>query len=140
MRGRLAFGARNEVSLKPKVNGHVGINGDVAMGEPDDASPTSSAKLNGVDKTGEKGQDGDDKDDDDGDGDSVAIVSIDHIAVSGDGQWLATSDSHARTHIFNLDSVSVRLIPLSYFYANLPSYPVPYNPSDISQTSPSPYF
>lgn len=139
MRGRLAFGAKNRVSLKPKVNGHVGINGDVAMGEPDNASPTSSVKLNGVDKSGEKGNDSDDKDDsgddDDGDGDSVAVVSIDRIAVSSDGQWLATSDSHARTHIFNLDSVSVRPVPLSYclrqfthlfqYHTTLPTFPRP---------------
>ncbi|KAG6885935.1 hypothetical protein C0993_007437 [Termitomyces sp. T159_Od127] len=36
---------------------------------------------------------------------SPAVVSITRISISPDGQWLATSDDHARTHIFNLDSI-----------------------------------
>jgi U3 small nucleolar RNA-associated protein 4 len=36
-----------------------------------------------------------------------ALVSILRISVSPDGQWLATSDDHARTHVFNLDSIQV---------------------------------
>ena len=32
---------------------------------------------------------------------------ITHLAFSPDGQWLATTDSHCRTRIFNLDSVQV---------------------------------
>lgn len=38
---------------------------------------------------------------------SPAIVSILQLSISPDGQWLATSDDHARTHIFNLDSIKV---------------------------------
>ncbi|KAG6891409.1 hypothetical protein C0992_007188 [Termitomyces sp. T32_za158] len=34
-----------------------------------------------------------------------AIVNILRLSISPDGQWLATSDDHARTHIFNLDSI-----------------------------------
>ncbi|KAG5719325.1 U3 small nucleolar RNA-associated protein 4 [Termitomyces sp. T112] len=34
-----------------------------------------------------------------------AVVSILRMSISPDGQWLATSDDHARTHIFNLDSI-----------------------------------
>jgi len=38
-----------------------------------------------------------------------AAVNVLRLAVSADGQWLASSDDHARTHIFNLDSVQVCL-------------------------------
>lgn len=43
---------------------------------------------------------------------SPALVNILRIAISPDGQWLATSDDRARTHIFNLDSVQVRTLPI----------------------------
>ncbi|KAG6845653.1 hypothetical protein H0H87_005860 [Tephrocybe sp. NHM501043] len=33
------------------------------------------------------------------------VTSILRMSISPDGQWLATSDDHARTHIFNLDSI-----------------------------------
>jgi U3 small nucleolar RNA-associated protein 4 len=36
------------------------------------------------------------------------IPSILRITISPDGQWLATSDDRRHTHIFNLDSISVR--------------------------------
>lgn len=48
----------------------------------------------------------DEADDDDEDAAPIA-VSISRIAISSDGQWLATSDDRVRTHIFNLDSVKV---------------------------------
>ena len=37
----------------------------------------------------------------------VAWPVISHVAVSPDGQWLATSDLHGRTHVFNVDAVQV---------------------------------
>ena len=40
---------------------------------------------------------------------------ITRLSVSADGQWLASTDTHRRTHIFNLDSVS--------HHAALPSTP-----------------
>ncbi|KAJ6604429.1 WD40-repeat-containing domain protein [Mycena vulgaris] len=47
---------------------------------------------------------------------SVPIeTSILRLATSFDGQWLASSDSHARTHVYNLDSVQHHCI--------LPSFP-----------------
>ncbi|TRM61425.1 WD40-repeat-containing domain protein [Schizophyllum amplum] len=36
---------------------------------------------------------------------SSRIPAVQRLAVSPDGQWLATSDDHAQTHIFNLDSI-----------------------------------
>lgn len=130
LRGKLA-------SSKPKVNGHAGINGDVMMGELENEDVPL---VNGIDGSGEKSEMDEDHDDDSSDDDDVAIVSIDRSAISSDGQWLATSDSHARTYIFNLDSITVRPILQSYFYLSFTSYPVPYNPSDLSQTSSSPCF
>ncbi|KAJ7139903.1 WD40-repeat-containing domain protein [Mycena epipterygia] len=47
---------------------------------------------------------------------SVPIAtSILRLATSFDGQWLASSDSHARTHVYNLDSIQHHCI--------LPSFP-----------------
>lgn len=43
-----------------------------------------------------------------------AIVGVHRIAISTDGQWLATSDNYARTHIFNLDSISHHCILPSF--------------------------
>jgi len=36
-----------------------------------------------------------------------AITTVSRMAISADGQWLATTDDLARTYIFNLDSVQV---------------------------------
>lgn len=35
------------------------------------------------------------------------VVTIWRTAISPDGQWLATTDDHRQTHIFNLDSIQV---------------------------------
>ncbi|KAG6911760.1 hypothetical protein DXG01_000006 [Tephrocybe rancida] len=35
------------------------------------------------------------------------VASILRMSISPDGQWLATADDRARTHIFNLDSIQV---------------------------------
>ncbi|OBZ79661.1 U3 small nucleolar RNA-associated protein 4 [Grifola frondosa] len=53
----------------------------------------------------------------DDDFDSVETVktTITRMAVSADGQWLATSDDLCRTHVFNLDSVQHHCV--------LPSFP-----------------
>ncbi|KAK7463831.1 U3 small nucleolar RNA-associated protein [Stygiomarasmius scandens] len=45
------------------------------------------------------------------------VSNIFRIAVSSDGQWLATSDEHSRTHVFNLDSLQHHCV--------LPSFPLP---------------
>ncbi|KDR84773.1 hypothetical protein GALMADRAFT_233114 [Galerina marginata CBS 339.88] len=100
------------------VNGHVHVNGDgdVEMAEPDvdsQAPPASSAEDED-EANGGISENSDDEDDEDVSS-LAAIVSIDRIAVSTDGQWLATSDNHARTHIFNLDLISHHCI--------LPSFP-----------------
>jgi U3 small nucleolar RNA-associated protein 4 len=38
----------------------------------------------------------------------LTVASVLRLAISTDGQWLASSDDHGRTHVFNLDSVQVR--------------------------------
>ena len=40
--------------------------------------------------------------------DVTTSARILRLTVSVDGQWLASSDDHSRTHVFNLDSVQVR--------------------------------
>jgi U3 small nucleolar RNA-associated protein 4 len=37
----------------------------------------------------------------------VAIGVVSRMAVSADGQWLATTDDLCRTHVFNLDAMQV---------------------------------
>lgn len=40
--------------------------------------------------------------------DEQITVTVTRMAVSPDGQWLATADDRSRTHVFNLDSIQVR--------------------------------
>ena len=56
-------------------------------------------------------------------------VTITRMAVSPDGQWLATTDDHMRTHIFNLDSV--------LHHSSLPSFPQPAHALAFVPSSPS---
>lgn len=112
LRGKLAS-SRNE---KGHVNGHA-INGDGDVEMAERVSPSPSIQPNGM-----GGGDAEDEDEhssgDVDDDDAVAIANINRIAISADGQWLATSDSHARSHIFNLDSISVRS---SFFFTYVSS-------------------
>jgi U3 small nucleolar RNA-associated protein 4 len=97
LRGKLASSRDQGDGGQPKVNGHA-LNGDVEMAGV--VSPSPSAQPNGICE----GEDRNVSSDTDGD---VAVVNISRIAISADGQWLATADSRARLLIFNLDSVSV---------------------------------
>lgn len=59
---------------------------------------------------GRKQDDGDDVDMADGDGPQSAagrelLTVITRMAISSDGQWLATTDDCRRTHVFNLDAL-----------------------------------
>ena len=110
-------------ALEPKVNGHAAVNGDmdVDMADAEAESPAPSEKSD------------EDSDSDEEDvGSTAAVVSVDRIAVSTDSQWLATSDNRARTHIFNLDLISVRPLvslclthtnPTSKHHCVLPTFP-----------------
>jgi len=89
-----------------KVNGHV--NGDVEMADPEEESPPPEKPA---DKSEENEEEEEEESEDEDVSSTAAIVSVDCITVSTDGQWLATSDSRSRTHIFNLDLISVRLSP-----------------------------
>jgi U3 small nucleolar RNA-associated protein 4 len=92
-----------------KVNGHAAVNGNGDV-EMEDVESPSSAPEKVVDEV-EAADESEDDSDDDGVSSTPAVVSIDRIAISSDGQWAATSDNRARTHVFNLDLISVR--PLS---------------------------
>jgi U3 small nucleolar RNA-associated protein 4 len=56
-------------------------------------------------------------------------ATITRMAISPDGQWLATTDDHLRTHIFNLDSVQ--------HHSSLPSFPQPVHALAFAPNSPS---
>lgn len=51
------------------------------------------------------------------------IVNILRISISPDGQWLASSDDHSRTHVFNLDSIQV--LTFSNIFGSVSHYFVP---------------
>jgi U3 small nucleolar RNA-associated protein 4 len=85
---------------KAKING-VHVNGDV---------DTEMVDVESQEEKEEDQETGDEERDSDGDEEKIttaALISVDRMAVSADGQWLVTSDNQARTHIFNLDSISV---------------------------------
>ncbi|KAI0286783.1 WD40 repeat-like protein [Russula aff. rugulosa BPL654] len=56
-------------------------------------------------------------------------ATVTRMAISPDGQWLATTDDHLRTHIFNLDSVQ--------HHSSLPSFPQPAHALAFAPNSPS---
>ncbi|TFY72623.1 hypothetical protein EVG20_g365 [Dentipellis fragilis] len=57
------------------------------------------------------------------------VTTITRMAVSPDGQWLATTDDRHRSHIFNLDSVQ--------HHAVLPSFPQQVQALSFSFSAPS---
>jgi len=81
-------------------------------GPAEDASPAS-------DESAEAPEDGDAFESessaiDDGLPQGNAISTVTRMATSSDGQWLVTTDTHGRTFVFNLDSVT--------YHATLPSF------------------
>jgi U3 small nucleolar RNA-associated protein 4 len=73
------------------------VNGDVDMADAEENEDVESEKEEDIERAEETSCSA-----------PSTIVSVHRIAISTDGQWLATSDNYARTHIFNLDSISVR--------------------------------
>ena len=88
---------------KAKING-VHVNGDVDTEMVDVKSQEEEEEDQDI---GDEERDSDEDEDDEENITTAALISVDRMAVSADGQWLATSDNQARTHIFNLDSISV---------------------------------
>ncbi|KAF9073758.1 WD40-repeat-containing domain protein [Rhodocollybia butyracea] len=76
---------RNTLS-RNRVTKDLKVNGDVEMSTADE----------------ENAEDSESSDEDD---DSPLLGSVSRIAISADGQWLATTDDRCRTHVFNLDSI-----------------------------------
>ena len=99
---------------KAKINGAVHVNGDMDTEMVDVGSPQEEHQDTSDE---EKVED----EEEDENLTKAALISVDRLAVSADGQWLATSDNQARTHIFNLDSISVSLIqPFLFIIIFLP--------------------
>lgn len=96
LRGKLASLRNNGESRRQgEVGGHVDMTEPSSLSHPNE----------------DEGEEDDISSDAD---DAVAIANINRIAISADGQWLATSDNRGRLHIFNLDSISVRFPFTSY--------------------------
>jgi len=64
-----------------------------------------------------------------GDDPQPTPATITRMTISPDGQWLATTDDHRRTHVFNLDAVQ--------HHTALPSFPQPAHALAFAPTSPS---
>ena len=105
-RGVSQDGQKKKKSRQVNGNGRIHVNGDgdIDMAEPDVSPPPSEDEEDDSEDKSEEEQE-----DDEDVSSTAAVVSVDQIAVSTDGQWLATSDDHARTHIYNLDLISVRI-------------------------------
>ncbi|KAH9176958.1 WD40 repeat-like protein [Lactarius sanguifluus] len=97
-----------------------------------------TGRRNGVDHEADVLEPGQDVHDSDSGTDDIDVwpthsgplpATITRAAVSPDGQWLATTDDHMRTHIFNLDSVR--------HHSSLPSFPQPAHALAFAPTSPS---
>ncbi|KAJ3795815.1 WD40-repeat-containing domain protein [Lentinula aff. detonsa] len=73
--------------------------------------------------------DSDDDEDDSSEEDTPLLGSVTRMAVSADGQWLATSDDHCRTHIFNLDSIQHHCVLPSFSH---PAQSIAFSSSDSS--------
>ncbi|TBU35023.1 WD40 repeat-like protein [Dichomitus squalens] len=108
VKGRLVKGRQSS----PAANG----DSDVEMGLQNEGAP---------------GADGAQASDDDSDLEDSRIVrtTITRMAVSPDGQWLATSDDRRRTHIFNLDAVQ--------HHGSLPTFPQPVHALAFDPSAPS---
>ena len=68
---------------------------DIVM---DDESNAPESDERGVDSDSEESEEEESQ---------TKSCTITRMAVSSDGQWLATSDDQSRTHIFNLDAIQV---------------------------------
>lgn len=133
IKGRSATVVASDSQLKPKANGHAAVNGngDVDMSDINYPSPPPED---------EDKMDEDDDSSSDEEGSSLpAVVSVERIAISMDGQWAATSDSRGRTHIFNLDSISVSRLLLKYIDHEITPFPLASSyPPNIPLTRPMP--
>ncbi|KAH9921964.1 WD40 repeat-like protein [Epithele typhae] len=96
--------------------------GDVAMADED-------AELTpGADKDGAADDSGSESDSD-SDASTRVHTTITRLAVSADGQWLASADARRRTHVFNLDAVQ--------HHAALPTLPQAVHALAFDPTSPA---
>ncbi|KIY69643.1 WD40 repeat-like protein [Cylindrobasidium torrendii FP15055 ss-10] len=62
-------------------------------------------------------------------GSSTSVSRVHRIAISSDGQWAATSDYGAQTHIFNLDALQHHCV--------LPSFSIPVQALAFDPTTPN---
>ncbi|KAI0359174.1 WD40 repeat-like protein [Trametes cingulata] len=101
---RLREGFLNNRVIKGRKGPADGAEGDVEMTTEDDAAaadaPASDAESDA---------------DSDVEDSKLVRTTITRMAVSPDGQWLATADDRHRTHVFNLDAVQ--------HHCALPSFP-----------------
>ena len=97
-----------------------------------------TGRRNGADHEADLSDLGQDAHDSDSGSDDIDVwpthskplpATITRMAASPDGQWLATTDDHMCTHIFNLDSVR--------HHSSLPSFPQPAHALAFVPSSPS---
>ena len=106
--------ALKKIQGKAKINGVVHVNGNLDAEMADVEPPQEDQDISDQEK--------DEDEEEDEKLTKAAMISVDRLAVSADGQWLATSDNQARTHVFNLDSISVSLLTVFLFIILFLSY------------------
>ncbi|KAI0768510.1 WD40 repeat-like protein [Trametes elegans] len=112
---RLKEGFVNNRVIKGRKS--AAVDGDVDIGTEDaPASPAASDS------------DSDASDSSDEEESKLVRTTITRMAVSPDGQWLATADDHRRTHLFNLDAVQ--------HHAALPTLPAAVHALAFAAASP----
>lgn len=112
VRGRTTSAEKEDVEMGDAENDKAGEKENAAPGEKEKPPP----------------EDGDESDDEDLSQKPLS-ATITRMAVSPDGQWLATTDDHRRTHVFNLDAVS--------YHCVLPSFPQPAHALVFDTNAPS---
>ncbi|KAI0343914.1 hypothetical protein BDW22DRAFT_1392002 [Trametopsis cervina] len=108
---------------------------DVDMAERDEGPKEPSTETMNVDAdAAPKSSAGSDSD---SDSEEIPLptkpfaTTITRLAISPDGQWLASSDAHLRTHIFHLDSISHHTV-LPSFSAPIHALAFTFAPSSTS--------
>lgn len=88
---------------------------NTVLGERVVKGRTPSQENEDVDMENAAASDAESESDDEVDLPAPVHATVTRMAVSADGQWLATADDRRRTHVFNLDAVA--------YHCVLPSFP-----------------
>lgn len=108
------------------------VKGRLVKGRPATTAVNGDDVEMGSDGEGARGSmDAVESSDEDGDAEDLKLAhtTVTRMAVSPDGQWLATADDLRRTHVFNLDAIQ--------HHGTLPTFPQPVHALAFDPSAPS---